>query len=67
MKPMASNGSLEPIAVVRQVVAATGQYHPMSKTCGFRLGVLAETVLVHVHVTDAITGKLPKVDITTPK
>ena len=64
---MSSNGSLEPIVVVRLVAVAVGQSHPMSKTCGFRLGVLAETVLVHVHVTDVTTGKLPKVDTTTPK
>ena len=37
------------------------------QNCGFRLGVLVETVLVHVHVTDVITGKLLKVDTTTLK
>tara|TARA_B100000427_G_scaffold86128_1_gene70677 strand:- start:1332 stop:1535 length:204 start_codon:yes stop_codon:yes gene_type:complete len=67
MKPMASNGSTEPCVDVRQAVAVVGQSHPMSKTCGFRLGVLEETALVHVHVTDVNTGKLPKVDTTTPK
>jgi|TARA_A100001388_G_scaffold234191_1_gene187396 hypothetical protein len=37
------------------------------KTCGFRLGVLEEMVLVHVHVTDVITGKVLVEDITTLK
>tara|TARA_B100000287_G_scaffold242608_1_gene228037 strand:+ start:1602 stop:1724 length:123 start_codon:yes stop_codon:yes gene_type:complete len=38
-----------------------------SSTCGFRLGVLVVTELELVVAIDATTGRLPKVDITTPK
>ena len=61
------NGSTEPCVGVRLVVVATGQFQLVYKTCGFRLGVLEEMVLVHVHVTDVITIKLLKVDTTTLK
>ena len=47
---------MESYVVVRQVVAATGQFQQVFKTCGFRLGVLEEMDLVHVHVIDVITS-----------
>tara|TARA_Y100001935_G_C17276076_1_gene494751 strand:- start:203 stop:322 length:120 start_codon:yes stop_codon:yes gene_type:complete len=37
------------------------------KTCGFRLGVLEEMVVVHVHVTDVITTWVLAEDIITVK
>ena len=58
---------MEPCVGVHQAVVATGLFQLVYKTCGFRLGVLEEMVLVHVHVTDVITGKLLKVDTTTLK
>jgi hypothetical protein len=53
--------------VVRLVVVATGQSHLGFRTCGFRLGVLVETVLVHVHVTDVNTIQVLVEDIITLK
>ena len=38
---------------VRQVVAVIGQFQQVFKICGFRLGVLEETVLLRVLATDA--------------
>tara|TARA_B100000513_G_scaffold183013_1_gene102862 strand:- start:216 stop:392 length:177 start_codon:yes stop_codon:yes gene_type:complete len=58
---------MEPYVDVHQAVVATGLFQLVCKTCGFRLGVLEEMVLVHVHVTDVITGRLLKVDTTIQK
>tara|TARA_B100001113_G_scaffold146435_1_gene120050 strand:- start:2920 stop:3096 length:177 start_codon:yes stop_codon:yes gene_type:complete len=58
---------MEPCVGVHQAVVAIGQFQLVFKTCGFKLGVLEEMVLVHVHVTDVITGKLLKVDTTIQK
>jgi|TARA_B100000614_G_scaffold101129_1_gene90882 hypothetical protein len=52
---------------VRQVVAVIGQFQQVFKICGFRLGVLEETVLVRVLATDAKTLTLLRVDTTTVK
>ena len=49
---------MEPCVGVHQAVVATGLFQLVSKTCGFRLGVLEEMVLVHVHVTDVNTSKV---------
>tara|TARA_Y100001954_G_scaffold8651_1_gene8936 strand:+ start:28 stop:204 length:177 start_codon:yes stop_codon:yes gene_type:complete len=51
--------------VVRLVAVATGQCLLEFRICGFRLGVLVETVLVHVHVTDVNTTQVLVVDIIT--
>tara|TARA_Y200000002_G_scaffold208118_1_gene171721 strand:- start:88 stop:279 length:192 start_codon:yes stop_codon:yes gene_type:complete len=61
------NGSSELCVGVHLAVVAFGLSQVMSKTCGFRLGVLEEMVLVHVHVTDVTTTKLLRVDTTTLK
>jgi hypothetical protein len=60
-----SSGSTEHLVVVHLAVVVFGLYQVTYRTCGFRLGVLVEMVLVHVHVTDVITGKLLRVDTTT--
>tara|TARA_B100001996_G_scaffold381616_1_gene371412 strand:- start:275 stop:451 length:177 start_codon:yes stop_codon:yes gene_type:complete len=52
---------------VRQVVVATGLYLQELINFGFNFGVQVVTGQVLVHVTDAITGKLLVVDITTVK
>ena len=49
---------MEPCVGVHQAVVATGLFQLVYKTCGFRLGVLEEMVLVHVHVTDVNTSKV---------
>ena len=58
---------MEPCVGVHQAVVATGLFQLVYKTCGFRLGVLEEMVLVPVHVTDANTTNLVVEDIITPK
>ena len=58
---------MEPYVDVHQAVVATGLFQLVYKTCGFRLGVLEEMVLVHVHVTDANTIQVLVEDIITLK
>ena len=65
--PTVLSGSSELCVDVHLAVVAFGLYQVTYRTCGFRLGVLVEMVLVHVHETDVITGKLLKVDTTTLK
>ena len=58
---------MEPYVDVHQAVVATGLFQLVYKTCGFRLGVLEEMVLVHVHVTDVNTLCLLRVVTITVK
>tara|TARA_Y200000002_G_C22135254_1_gene436484 strand:- start:88 stop:279 length:192 start_codon:yes stop_codon:yes gene_type:complete len=61
------NGSSELCVDVHLAVVAFGLHQVTCRTCGFRLGVLEETVLVLVLVVDVITTKLLRVDTITPK